>query len=178
MRRVLLALILAAPCSSEVRAAAPPPVVLELASTVLRGEDLVTPIYGTGILAPQKMTNVSLLADGVIEKVHVMVGDRAEAENARRNLDRVKALATRNVVSADRLDDAWANEDILSARLTQTRTFAGITGRQELIGTIEGIPRHHIVVPSFHQSEVDIVVDGRVDELLWKQVPYYDNMLV
>ena len=60
------------------------------------------------------------------------------------------------------------------APLSQTRFI----GHQEIIETIEGIPRHRIVVPSFSESEVDIVVDGRVDELLWQQVPDYDNMLV
>lgn len=60
----------------------------------------------------------------------------------------------------------------------QTRAIAQITRRPQLIGIIEGIPRHHIVVPSFPASEVDIVVDGRVDEPLWQQVPDYDNMLV
>jgi len=62
--------------------------------------------------------------------------------------------------------------------LPQTRTNADIAGRQELIGTIEGIPRHRVVVPNLPEGEADIVVDGRVDEPAWQHVPAYDNMLV
>ena len=39
------------------------------------------------------------------------------------------------------------------------------------------IPRHQVVVASLPQSEVDIVIDGRVDEPVWMGVPAYDNML-
>ena len=60
------------------------------------------------------------------------------------------------------------------APLSQTEFI----GHQELIGTIEGIPRHHILVPSFPEDEINVVIDGHVDEPLWQQVPDYDNMLV
>ena len=56
--------------------------------------------------------------------------------------------------------------------------FAATSGRQEVIGYVEGIPHHHIVVPSHPDRDAAIVVDGRVDEPIWQQVPHYDNMLV
>ena len=59
----------------------------------------------------------------------------------------------------------------------RTRLFPQLTGHQKLIGVIEGIPRHQVVVASLPQSEVDIVIDGRVDEPVWMGVPAYDNML-
>ena len=59
-----------------------------------------------------------------------------------------------------------------------SRAVTGFSGSQELVGVIEGIPRHRIVVPSLPGCEVEIVVDGRVEEPLWQQVPDYDNMLV
>ena len=68
----------------------------------------------------------------------------------------------------------------LAAGLAGTAPAAESTSaaaRQEVIDVIDGIPRHHILVASLPQSEVDIVVDGRVDEPLWQQVPAYDNLL-
>jgi hypothetical protein len=62
--------------------------------------------------------------------------------------------------------------------ITQPAPSAKITPRQDLVGTINGIPRHLIEVPSFPDGDVDIIVDGRVDEALWQEVPDYDNMLV
>ncbi|MEE9278547.1 MAG: hypothetical protein V3V67_00090, partial [Myxococcota bacterium] len=43
------------------------------------------------------------------------------------------------------------------AAVPQPRALTGISGGQQLIGMIEGIPRHHIVIPSFPEREVDIV---------------------
>jgi hypothetical protein len=64
------------------------------------------------------------------------------------------------------------------AAITEPAHVAKMMVRQDLLGTIDGIPRHVIDVPSFVDGEVDIVIDGRVDELLWQEVPDYDNMLV
>jgi hypothetical protein len=56
--------------------------------------------------------------------------------------------------------------------------FGQLAGDAELIGKLEGIPRHRIVVPNLPHADVDIILDGRVDEPIWRQVPYYDNMIV
>ncbi len=62
--------------------------------------------------------------------------------------------------------------------ITQPPKVVNPTVRQDLIGSIDGIPRHRIDVPSFLDREVDIAIDGRVDEPLWQAIPAYDNMLV
>ncbi len=52
------------------------------------------------------------------------------------------------------------------------------TGHQQLIGVLDGIPRHHIVVPKVSEEDANVVIDGYVDEAVWSQVADYDNMLV
>ncbi len=59
-----------------------------------------------------------------------------------------------------------------------TPALAATSGRQEIIGYVEGVPHHHIVVSTLPENEAQIVIDGRVDEPLWQQLPHYDNMLV
>ena len=59
-----------------------------------------------------------------------------------------------------------------------TPALAATSGLQEIIGDVEGVPHHHIVVSTLPENEAQIVIDGRVDEPLWQQLPHYDNMLV
>ena len=52
------------------------------------------------------------------------------------------------------------------------------SGRERLLKTVEGIPVHQIDVVNFSHADVDINLDGRVDEAIWHGVPFYDNMIV
>ena len=61
---------------------------------------------------------------------------------------------------------------------SQSQAVAATSGRLEVIGHLEGIPRHRIAIPTLPEDEAEIVIDGRVDEPLWQQVPHFDNMLV
>ena len=51
-------------------------------------------------------------------------------------------------------------------------------GKKTLIDRQDGIPRHQISVQNFLESEVDIKLDGNVDESIWRSVEPHDNMLV
>ena len=51
-------------------------------------------------------------------------------------------------------------------------------GEVELIETVSGIPRHRIEVENFAEAEVDIKLDGRVDEPLWQTLEHYDEFMV
>lgn len=51
-------------------------------------------------------------------------------------------------------------------------------GEQELKGTLDGIPMHYVSVPNFAHGDVIIEMDGVVDEDIWDEVPYFDNMLI
>ena len=56
--------------------------------------------------------------------------------------------------------------------------FSQAVGDQKLIDILDNIPRHQIVVPNLPHAEVDIIIDGQVDEPAWHQVPHYDSMIV
>ncbi|MCP5184943.1 MAG: hypothetical protein H6993_13335 [Pseudomonadales bacterium] len=45
-------------------------------------------------------------------------------------------------------------------------------------GTLDGIPMHTISVKDMPHDQVDIRLDGKVDEAIWETLPAYDNMLV
>ena len=51
-------------------------------------------------------------------------------------------------------------------------------GAQQLIEVLDGVPRHHIRVPTSADADAAIHIDGVVDEAAWRQVPDYDNLRV
>ena len=51
-------------------------------------------------------------------------------------------------------------------------------GRQSVIGQEAGVDLHRLSIQTLAEADVDVVIDGKVDEALWQQFPYYDNMLV
>ena len=51
-------------------------------------------------------------------------------------------------------------------------------GVERLMETIAGIPVHQIDVLNFPHADALIELDGRVDEAIWHEVPFYDNMMV
>ena len=62
--------------------------------------------------------------------------------------------------------------------LLPVKTASGGEGAKTLIDFQDGIPRHQISVRNFLEKDVDIDVDGKVDEVIWQQVEAHDNMLV
>ena len=51
-------------------------------------------------------------------------------------------------------------------------------GAQAVVGKEAGVDLHRLSIQTFAEADVDIVVDGKIDESLWQTLPYYDNMLV
>ena len=51
-------------------------------------------------------------------------------------------------------------------------------GPQEIKGELNGMPMHYIPLTTRPHGETNITVDGVVDEAIWNQIPYYDNMRV
>jgi hypothetical protein len=52
---------------------------------------------------------------------------------------------------------------------------------QQLKGDLDGIPMHYINVQTREHADdadVDITLDGKVTESIWREVPAFDNMLV
>ncbi len=65
------------------------------------------------------------------------------------------------------------------AAMVPVKTKMGRTsGHEKLVETIEGIPIHQIMVSNFDHADIDIKLDGHVDETIWQQAPLFDNMIV
>jgi hypothetical protein len=52
------------------------------------------------------------------------------------------------------------------------------TGAKTLLDVQDGIPRHQITISDFSEAEIDVVIDGRVEEAVWHDLDYFDNMRV
>ena len=52
------------------------------------------------------------------------------------------------------------------------------SGPQTVIGQEAGVDLHRVPIDTFDESEVSVVIDGNVNEQIWRSLPYYDNMLV
>jgi hypothetical protein len=56
--------------------------------------------------------------------------------------------------------------------------FAGPAGDEIVEKVLDGIPVHRIAVRSYPDDAVTITVDGHIDEAVWREIPYHDNMIV
>ena len=70
---------------------------------------------------------------------------------------------------------AQQQNNSLPAVITRPRPSAG---PQTVIGQEAGVDLHRLTIQTLAEADVDVVIDGKVDEALWQQFPYYDNMLV
>ncbi len=144
-----------------------PPITIGEVS--VKAEHIVVPVFGTGTIAPHKMTDVGPRVDGIIEEIFVKVGDRveagdvlfrtrqvdyeialeqaghamrlaqAEAKNAERERDRIETLRSSSVASEDRLDDVRTAYEIADARLGTAKTAVALA-RQRLEDTVVRAP--------------------------------------
>jgi len=147
---------------------------LELATTQVLQEPLAEPILGTGTVIADKTTNVGPRVDGIIAEVFVQVGDRvrtgdplfrtrqvdyrlrlqsatsslalarAEATQVRRDLDRVRALRRKAVVSVEQLEAAETRRQIAAARV-QTSQTALEQAEQNLEDTVVKAPYDGVI---------------------------------
>ena len=51
-------------------------------------------------------------------------------------------------------------------------------GAQTVVGQEAGVDLHRLSIQTFAEADIDIVIDGKIDEALWQKLPHYDNMLV
>lgn len=91
------------------------------------------------------------------------------------NLQPDKTPARREVLQTASTTDA---DEIEKPRPVKATRKARGMGEEVLVTTIQGIPVHQTVVENFAHSDVNIKLDGYVDEAIWQTVPFYDNMLV
>jgi RND family efflux transporter MFP subunit len=147
---------------------------LELATTRVLEEPLVEPILGTGTVIADKTTNVGPRVDGIIAEVFVQVGDRvkegdplfrtrqvdydlrlqsarsslmlarAEAKQVKRDLERVRALRKKAVVSVEQLEAAETRRQIAVARV-QTSQAALERAEQDFEDTVVKAPYDGVI---------------------------------
>lgn len=156
----------------------PTPAPVVLASTELLREPIVEPVLGTGTIAAHKSTDVGPRVSGIIDTIHVAVGDRVEvgdplfrtrtvdyeirvreaesavrlgranAQKVERDLERARTLHGQNVASDERLDAARTAYEMAAAQRDQAD--AGLEqARQNLADTTVRAPYRGVITQRF-----------------------------
>jgi len=80
------------------------------------------------------------------------------------------------------MKNAAASFGLLASRLIASLCVIASTnaepGTQKVIGYLDNIPMHEISLQTFEDAEVGLQIDGQVDELIWGNLPTYNNMIV
>ncbi len=166
-----LGAVVAAGCGESLPpvATAPPAAPVAISVAQVEQAELVEPVIGTGTLAAEKTTDLGATVSGIVESVHVRVGDQvaagdplftlrradyqirareaefaaklsaAEAEKSRRDLARIEELQGRGVASDEQLDSARTGFEIASARRGAAESALAMA-RQNLADTVVRAP--------------------------------------
>ena len=67
---------------------------------------------------------------------------------------------------------------LLMCALWAAQSLAESSGEVAHVETIDGIPRHAIDIQKFSEAEINLTLDGEVDEAIWDRVPYFDEFIV
>ncbi len=179
----LLAPLLVVACSVDevVKDDVPAVEAISVAVSVVVLEEVSQPVFGTGTIAPHKMTDIGPRVNGIIETIHVSVGDRvdegqalfetrasayeirvrearsetrltaAEAQRAEREFERIRQLHTEGAASDQRLDEVQTALEVASAH--QDRADAALAqARQDLADTTVRAP-YPAVITKRHVDE-------------------------
>jgi RND family efflux transporter MFP subunit len=173
-----LALALAAGCSRGEQpaavGAAPEPTPIVVATSEVLRQPIVEPVLGTGTIAADKTTDVGPRVPGILETIHVAVGDRVEAgdplfrtrpvdyemrvreaesalrlaranaQKAERDLARMRTLHEQNVLSDERLDAVRTAQEMAAAQRDQAEA-ALAQARQNLADTTVSAPYRGVI---------------------------------
>jgi RND family efflux transporter MFP subunit len=161
-----------------VAAARPEALPVPVASVTVVREPLVEPVLGTGTIAAHKTTDVGPRVSGIVDVIHVAVGDRVEAgdplfrtrpvdyeirvreaesafrlarasaQKAERDLERIRTLHGRGVASDERLDAVRTAFEMAAAQRDQTEA-ALAQARQNLADTTVRAPYRGVITRRF-----------------------------
>jgi membrane fusion protein (multidrug efflux system) len=161
---------------AAVAASGPAPV--PVASVEIIRESIVEPVLGTGTIAAHKTTDVGPRVSGIIDVVHVAVGDRVEegdplfrtrpvdyeirvreaesalrlaranAQKAERDLERIQTLHGQSVASDERLDAVRTANEMAAAQREQAEA-ALAHARQNLADTTVRAPYRGVITRRF-----------------------------
>ena len=89
------------------------------------------------------------------------------------------AVATRRPVqrAAVAVEKPPQKAETISTPVQPITPKAG-AGAQTVVGQEAGVDLHRLSIQTFAEADIDIVIDGKIDEALWQKLPHYDNMLV
>ena len=154
---------------------APP---IPVASVTVLRESIVEPVLGTGTIAAHKTTDVGPRVSGIVDVIHVAVGDRVEegdalfrtrpvdyeirvreaesalrlaranAQKAERDRERIQTLHGQNVASDERLDAVRTAYEMAAAQLGQAEA-AHAQARQNLADTVVRAPYRGVITRRF-----------------------------
>jgi RND family efflux transporter MFP subunit len=182
-RPLLAALALAlAGCGGDetppAMAATSPAAPVAVTSAEIVHESIVEPVLGTGTIAAHKTTDIGPRVSGIIDVIHVAVGDRVEendplfrtrpvdyeirvreaesalrlaranAQKAERDLERMRTLHGRDVASAERLDAVRTAYEMAAAQRDQAEA-ALAHARQNLTDTTVRAPYRGVITRRF-----------------------------
>ncbi len=158
--------------------ASPEVAAVPVASTTVVREAIVEPVFGTGTIAAHKSTDIGPRVSGIIDTIHVAVGDRVEegdplfrtrpvdyeirvreaestvrlgranAEKAKRDLERIQTLHGQNVASDERLDAVRTAYEMAAAQRDQAEA-ALAQARQNLADTTVRAPYRGVITRRF-----------------------------
>jgi RND family efflux transporter MFP subunit len=161
-----------------VAAAAEGPTAIPLSVSPVLRESIVEPILGTGTIAAHKTTDVGPRVSGIVDEIFVAIGDRVEeggplfrtrpvdyeirvreaesaarlaranAEKARRDLERIQTLHGQNVASDERLDAVRTAHEMAVAQHGQAEA-ALAQARQNLADTTVRAPYRGVITRRF-----------------------------
>ncbi len=89
---------------------------------------------------------------------------------------RTQAAALSDATQAPRQPSAQAQPPESSRDLTlDLPGFAG-PGVQRVFDTEAGVDLHELSIQTLDDAAAEVNIDGRIDEAVWRDIPYYDNM--
>jgi RND family efflux transporter MFP subunit len=158
--------------------ASPEPAAVPVTTAEVRRESIVEPVLGTGTIAAHKTTEIGPRVSGIVDAIHVAVGDRVEegdllfrtrpvdyeirvreaesavrlgranAQKAKRDLERIETLHGQNVASDERLDAVRTTLEMAAAQRDQAEA-ALAQARQNLADTRVRAPYRGVITRRF-----------------------------
>ncbi|MEZ4292248.1 MAG: efflux RND transporter periplasmic adaptor subunit [Myxococcota bacterium] len=143
-------------------------------STTVVRESIVEPVFGTGTIVADKTTDVGPRVAGIVDRIDVAVGDRVEADaplfrtrsvdyeirvrdaeaalrvaranadKAKRDIERVSALHDQAIASVERVDAFRTASEMAAAQLAQAEAQLA-QARQNLADTIVRAPYRGVI---------------------------------
>ena len=158
--------------------------VVAMPAANLNGRDLLARLRSAGFdsawyLAADAMPGQPVIPPGRVTATYPVARDQAEQGS------NVTILEPAAAPRADEASVAAVQTSTEPAAMrpmpVATRQALGPSageGQVAVYGSEAGVDLHQLAIKTWRDADVSIVVDGRIDEDVWGQTEYFDNMLV